>query len=330
MHDLTDGRELRRVALPGAGSVGAFSARPEPGHELWFSYTDFATPTQIFHLDARTGDTNVWASSPDAPRVKTTQESYESSDATIRMFVVSPTGRPDRPRPAILTGYGGFGVSLLPRYSAQFAAWVEAGGIVVSAGLRGGGEEGEQWHRAGRGDLKQNAFDDFHAAADHLVAAGWTAPDLLGIMGSSNGGLLIGAAITQRPEAYAAAVCLSPLMDMARYHLSGLGPSWVSEYGSVADPDQAKALLAYSPYHHVSAGIEYPPILLSAADGDTRVPAGHARKMCAALQHASAGGQVLFRLDRGVGHGARTVTQTVALQSDCLAFLAARLGLKLP
>ncbi len=330
VHDLADGRRLGDVALPSKGTVGSFSLRPEPSHELWFSYTDFATPTQVMHFDARDGRTTLRSAASGTPDLATTHETYRSGEATVRMFVVSQTGRPDRPRPAILTGYGGFGVSMSPRYSPQIAAWVEAGGILVTAGLRGGSEEGEQWHRAGRGELKQNTFDDFHAAADHLVANGWTTRDQLGIMGGSNGGLLIGAAITQRPSAYAAAVCLSPLLDMARYHLSGLGPSWVPEYGTVDDPQQARVLLAYSPYHHVTPGQAYPPVLLAASDGDTRVAPGHARKMCAALQHASAGGQVVFRLDRGVGHGARSVTHTVALQSDCLAFLAAHLGLELP
>lgn len=329
VHDLSDGRQLGKVALPGMGSVGGFSVSPEPGHELWFSYTDFATPTQIMYFDARTGHSTRWSSPPVSADLVTTQETYESGEVTVRMFLVSRAGLPDQPRPTILTGYGGFGVSMSPRYSAQIAAWVEAGGVVAVACLRGGGEEGQQWHEAGRGNRKQNVFDDFHAAAAHLIARGWTTQKMLGIMGGSNGGLLVGAALTQRPHDYAAAACLSPLTDMARYHLSGLGPSWVPEYGSVNDPDQARVLLAYSPYHRVSPGTRYPPVLLAAADGDTRVTPGHARKMCAALQHASTGGQVLFRFDRGVGHGARPLTQTVALQSDCLAFFACHLGLKL-
>lgn len=330
VHDLADGRQLSRVPLPGMGTVGGFSVPPEPGHHLWFSYTDYATPTMILQFDARTGTTTVWSAVAGAPKLVTTQETYQSSVTSVRMFVVSSTGLPDHPRPAILGGYGGFGVSVAPSYSPRVAAWVEAGGIVAFAAVRGGGDEGEQWHRAGRRELKQNTFDDFHAAADHLVAAGWTTRDRLGIMGGSNGGLLVGAAVTQRPSAYAAAVCLSPLLDMVRYHRSGLGPSWIPEYGSVEDPDQARVLLAYSPYHHVSPGTGYPPVLLAASDGDTRVTPGHARKMCAALQHASTGGQVLFRFDRGVGHGARPLTRAVALQADCLAFLAAQLGLERP
>lgn len=330
VHDLTDGRELDTLPLPGVGTVGGFSVRP-PGHEVWFSYTDHATPPRVLHYDARTGRLQPWEAGNEPRRVVTRTQTCRSADGTpVRMFVLSKTGRPDRPRPAILTGYGGFGVSMSPGFSAQIAAWVEAGGIVAVACLRGGGEEGEHWHRDGRGTRKRNTFDDFDAAADHLVETGWTTPDRLGIMGGSNGGLVVGVALTRRPGAYAAAVCMSPLLDMARYELSGLGPSWVPEYGSVTDPDQARVLLSYSPYHHVTPGAAYPPVLFTAADGDTRVDPLHARKMCAALQHASSGdGPVLFRFERGVGHGARARSRAVELQADCLAFLAAHVGLSL-
>ncbi|MBB5825966.1 prolyl oligopeptidase family serine peptidase [Micromonospora carbonacea] len=330
VHDLVDGNQVGAIELPGTGMVSAFSVRPEPGHEMWFSYTDFTTPPRVLRFDARTGLTTPWWTATGGSDVVTTQESYPSADVTVRLFLISRTGRPDRPRPVILTGYGGFGISMAPAYSPQAAAWVEAGGVVAIAGLRGGGEEGEQWHRAGRGNLKQNTFDDFHAAGDHLVARGWTTRSMLGTLGGSNGGLLVAAAVTQRPRAYAAVVCMSPLLDMVRYHLSGLGPSWVPEYGSVDDEDQAQTLLAYSPYHHVTPATAFPPVLLTVSDGDTRVDPAHARKMCAALQHGSTGGQVLFRLDRGVGHGSRALSRTVALQSDCLAFLAANLGLTAP
>jgi prolyl oligopeptidase len=244
------------------------------------------------------------------------------------MFVLSPGGHPDQPRPAILTGYGGFGVSMSPGYSPGALAWARAGGVFAIACLRGGGEEGAQWHRSGRGENKQNTFDDFTAAADHLAATGWTRPDQLAIMGGSNGGLLVGAALTQHPEKYAAAVCMAPLLDMARYELSGLGPSWVAEYGSAGDPAQLQTLLSYSPYHHVTRGTAYPPVLFTVSDGDTRVDPLHARKMCAALQHASSGpGPVLLRHERGVGHGARARSSELALLADCLAFLGCRLGL---
>jgi prolyl oligopeptidase len=228
-------------------------------------------------------------------------------------------------------GYGGFGTSMTPAFSALIHAWVGAGGVFAVACLRGGGEEGEDWHRGGRGEHKQNVFEDFDAVTGLLFDAGWTAPGQLAILGGSNGGLLVGAALTRHPERYAAAVCLSPLLDMARYELSGLGPSWVPEYGSAADPAQLRTLLSYSPYHHVTAGTRYPPVLFSVAGGDTRVDPLHARKMCAALQHASSGdGPVLFRLERGAGHGGRARSRTVALEADCLAFLASCLGLDAP
>lgn len=333
VHDLTDGSLLDTVALPGIGTVGSISVRPEGGHEAWFTYSSFTTPAQVLRYDALTGRAEPWAVQH-APRASSTHrlaadlEDYRSADGTVvRVFVVSQAGRPDRPRPAILSGYGGFGVSISPRYSAQIVSWVEAGGVFAMACLRGGGEEGEQWHRSGQGTLKQNAFDDFHAAADHLVEAGWTTFGQLAIMGSSNGGLLVGAAITQHPEKYAAAVCSSPLLDMARYERSGLGPSWVPEYGTTDDPDQLRTLLSYSPYHHVTAGTAYPPVLFTASGGDTRVDPLHARKMCAALQHASSGdGPVLLRLEQGVGHGMTAFSLGLAMQAECLAFLADQLG----
>ncbi|WP_444971878.1 prolyl oligopeptidase family serine peptidase [Streptomyces sp. SAI-25] len=218
-----------------------------------------------------------------------------------------------------------------PRYRAQVLAWVRAGGVFAWAGLRGGGEEGERWHLAGSGEHKQNTFDDFAAAADHLLAAGWSEPGRIAVMGTSNGGLLVGAALTQQPGKYAAVVCRAPLLDMVRYERSGLGPSWVPEYGSAHDPGQLRTLLGYSPYHRVTPGTAYPAVLLAASDGDTRTDALHARKMCAALQHATTGpAPVLLRLEHGVGHGARSVSRAIALEAECLAFLAHQVGLPAP
>jgi prolyl oligopeptidase len=255
-----------------------------------------------------------------------------SRDGTlVRLFVLSPRGVPDRLRPTLLTGYGGFGVSMSPGYTTQALAWVRAGGVYAVACVRGGGEGGEDWHRAGMGVHKQNVFDDFDAAADLLIAEGWTAPDRLGVVGESNGGLLAGAALTQHPGKYAAVVCLAPLLDMIGSERLGMGPSWRAEYGSVRDPDEFRALLAYSPYHNVRPGVRYPPVLFAVADGDTRVDPCHSRKMCALLQRVSAGpGPVLFRLERDVGHGARAVSRTNGLVADVLAFLARHLGLGPP
>lgn len=334
VHDMTDGHQIATVPLPGAGTIGSFSVRPEGGHEAWFGYTDFGTPPQVMHYDARTNQVRVWARGAGRPEhdVTTRHESFSSLDGTtVRMFAVSAAGRPDRPRPTILYGYGGFGVPMSVRFSPEAIAWVSAGGVFAVVCARGGGEEGEQWHRDGRGAHKQNSFDDFAAAADHLVAAGWTEPGQLAIMGTSNGGLLIGAALTQHPEKFAAAVCMSPLLDMVRYELSGLGPSWVPEYGSASDPGQLRTLLSYSPYHRIRQETAYPAVLFTAGDGDTRVDPLHARKMCAAMQHVSSGpGPVLFRLERGIGHGSRAASRRVRLQAESLAFLGAQLGLPAP
>ncbi|MFC9389774.1 prolyl oligopeptidase family serine peptidase [Streptomyces venezuelae] len=336
VHDLVEGRQVATVPLPGTGAVGDFSAGAPGGHEAWFAYTDFVTPVRVLRFDARTLRVTGWErDARQAPAVAgavTRQVAFPSRDGTtVRMFVISPTGRPDVPRPALLTGYGGFGRTMSPRYRALVLAWVRAGGVFAWAGLRGGGEEGEAWHRAGSGRHKQNTFDDFAAAADRLLDEGWTEPGRIAIMGGSNGGLLVGAALTQRPAAYAAVVCMSPLLDMVRYELSGLGPSWTPEYGSARDPAALRVLLGYSPYHRVTPGTAYPAVLLTAADGDTRTDPLHARKMCAALQHATTGpGPILLRLEHGVGHSDRAASRAAALQAECLTFLAQRVGLPAP
>jgi prolyl oligopeptidase len=333
-HDLVSGARTGTVPLPGLGSVTGLSERPEGGHDAWFGYTDHVTPSSVFHYDARSGETALWATAPgtvEVPEVHARQVEYASADGTtVRMVVVSPTKEPDGPRPAILYGYGGFGVPLTPAYSAGLLAWVEAGGVYAIANLRGGSEEGEQWHRAGMRQHKQNVFDDFHAAAERLVADGWTSSDRLAISGGSNGGLLVGAAMTQRPELYAAVVCSAPLLDMVRYERFGLGATWSDEYGSAAVPEELSWLLAYSPYHHVRDGVDYPATLFTVFDGDTRVDPLHARKMCAALQHATTGHRpILLRREGDVGHGARALSRTVALTVDTLAFAAQWTGLTL-
>ncbi len=345
VHALATGEQTGSVSLPGLGTTGGISERPEGGHEAWFTYTDYGTPVQVLRFDATTGRTDVWQRSPGAvevPAVRAEQVSYQSKDGTtIRMVIVSPAGpgtadlsagQADR-RPAILNGYGGFGISLTPAYAASILAWVEAGGIYAVAGLRGGGEEGEDWHRAGMRARKQNVFDDFHAAAEKLIADGWTSASQLAVWGGSNGGLLVGAAITQRPDLMAAAVCSAPLLDMIRYELFGLGTTWNDEYGAVADPEEFGWVLAYSPYHHVREGVSYPATLFTVFDGDTRVDPLHARKLCAALQHASAAPfdqrPILLRREANVGHGARAISRTVALGSESLAFAAAQTGLVL-
>jgi prolyl oligopeptidase len=333
-YDATTGAELGPVPLPGGapGAVGGLYPRADGGSEVWFGWSDHRTPSSVWRWDARTGRLERWAGAPGqarVPEVHVALEEYVSRDGTtVRMFVVSPVAAPDRPRPTVLHGYGGFSIPMAPAYSAGILTWVEAGGVYAVACLRGGTEEGQEWHRAGmRGD-KQNVFDDFHAAADHLVARGWTTPDRLGISGGSNGGLLVGAALTQSPERYAAVVCSAPLLDMVRYELHGLGRLWTEEYGTVSVEEEFGWLLAYSPYHRVRPGTEYPAVLFTVFDGDTRVDPLHARKMCAALQEATASDRpVLLRAEAEVGHADRSVSRSVDLSADTLAFLARWTGL---
>lgn len=328
----SDGSPVGPVELPGLGSVGGLSERPEGGSQAWFGYTDHTTPSSVYVYDG--GTVRKWADPPGVvavPRAQSRQVGYASHDGTtVRMFVISPTADPDRPRPTILYGYGGFNVPLAPGYAATILAWVEAGGVYAVANLRGGSEEGEEWHRAGMRERKQNVFDDFAAAADRLVSDGWTSYDALGISGGSNGGLLVGAAMTQHPEKCAAVACSAPLLDMVRYERFGLGQTWSDEYGSAAEPSELAWLLSYSPYHHVREGTPYPATLFTVFDADTRVDPLHARKMCAALQHATTSdAPILLRREKDVGHGARSVSRTVDLAADVLAFLAAHTGLRL-
>ncbi|MFI6512090.1 prolyl oligopeptidase family protein [Streptosporangium sp. NPDC050855] len=331
VHDLVSGERVGEVPTPGLGTIGGISERPEGGHEAWFGYTDNTTPPTIQRYDARSGETTLWAASPGAvevPAVDTRQVTYRSADGSeVHMLVISPPGA-EGPRPTVLYGYGGFGISMTPGYSASILSWVESGGTYAIAQLRGGGEQGEEWHRAGMLAHKQNVFDDLHAAAEHLIATGVTTSAQLAISGGSNGGLLVGAALTQRPELYAAVVCSAPLLDMIRYELFGLGATWNVEYGSAEKPDEFAWLHAYSPYHNVREGVSYPATLFTVFQSDTRVHPLHAWKMCAALQHAQAGDRpILLRNEMEAGHGARAVSKTVELVADQLTFLAHHTGL---
>jgi prolyl oligopeptidase len=339
VHDLATGEPLGPVPLPGLGTVGATSERPEGGHEAWFVYTDYTTPSVVLRFDARDSTVSTWATAPGqvrVPAVEAQQVSYSSADGTlVRMLVISGPGSLAGPRPAILYGYGGFDISLTPAYSPNVLAWVAAGGVYAVANLRGGSEEGEEWHRAGMLDRKQNVFDDFHAAAEALIRDGWTTPEQLAISGGSNGGLLVGAALTQRPSLYAAVICSAPLLDMVRYERFGLGQTWNVEYGSASEAEQLGWLLSYSPYHHVVPGTAYPAVLFTVFTNDTRVDPVHAYKMCAALQYATSSGAsgpgrpVLLRAEGQVGHGARAVSRTASLSGDTLAFAARHTGLRL-
>jgi prolyl oligopeptidase len=369
VHDLATGALVSKLDLPGIGSVGGIGERPEGGHEAWFSYTDYTTPPTVLRYDAVTGALDVWADSPGSaqrPSVFARQLTYPSKDGTpVRLVLIEPGDAQREPlersgeqaRPLILYGYGGFDISMTPGYSPNILAWVEAGGAYAVAALRGGSEEGQDWHRAGMLDRKQNVYDDFHAAAEYLISAGVTSPEQLAAWGGSNGGLLVGAAITQRPELFAACVCSAPLLDMVRYEKFGLGQMWNTEYGSASVPEELGWLLSYSPYHRVSDGTAYPSVLFTVFTNDTRVHPMHAYKMCAALQAVSPRGAsplptpahqaehersippvalpaapprdrvILLRAEGQVGHGARAVSLTADLAGDALAFVANETGL---
>jgi len=335
VHARATGALRTEVELPGLGSVHGVSSRPEGGDDVWIGWTDFTTPPGVCRYGVSSGALELWMDAPGEVEIKgvtASQDVYRSKDGTeVRMFVLHREGlEPDGRRPTILYGYGGFNVPLTPEYSAGINAWVEQGGVYAIANLRGGSEEGEAWHRAGMRERKQNVFDDFAAAAERLVEAGWTSPERLGISGGSNGGLLVGAALTQRPDLFAAVTCSAPLLDMVRYEGFGLGETWNDEYGRAADPTEFGWLYAYSPYHHVRQGTRYPAVLFTVFESDTRVDPLHALKLCAALQWATTSGRpVLLRRERNVGHGARSVSRIVDLTLDTVGFMAVQLSLDL-
>lgn len=330
LHDADSGARLGEIPLPGIGSVQGMRRRPDGGHEIWLTYTDYTTPPTLYRYDAREGRLSRWEGPPEHTRsmdVHARQVVYPAKDDTaVRMVLITPETEPTRPRPTILAAYGGFGLSMRPLYSPLVQAWVRAGGIYVAAHVRGGGEEGAHWHRAGQGADKQNTFDDLHAAADWLVRYGWTNPDKLVLSGASHGGLVVGAALTQHPEAYAGVICSSPLLDMVRYEQFGLGRLWTEEFGTAADPDQLQWLLSYSPYHHVRAGVAYPAVLFTCPDVDPRVDAMHVRKMAAALQYSSPH-PVLVRREADVGHTTGSTSISLELGVDTLAFAASCTGM---
>jgi prolyl oligopeptidase len=327
-HDLRTGGQLWHIPLPGAGVVTELTCRQQGGHEAWFSYTDPLTPPAIYHYDATSQAVTGWRQSPAvSPRgVCVTEVRYPSADGTpVRMLLTRPAGA-SGPLPTILHAYGAFGEAQQPEYYPLALAWAEAGGILAIPYVRGGGEEGESWHEAGMLANKQRGIDDLIAAAEHLIKLGLAEPSAIGVKGFSAGGLLAAAAFIQRPELFAAAECTSPLLDMARYELTGAGQLWSGEFGSREDPEELGWMLDYSPYHNVADGTEYPAVLLATFDGDTRVDPMHARKMCAALQHATSSGRpVLLRTEPGVGHGGRSRSAWLGYFADVLGFFAQHL-----
>jgi prolyl oligopeptidase len=335
LHDLATGEFVASVPVPGLGTIQGLAAHPEGGPFAWFCYTDFRTPPCVYRFDARSGEAALWMPSPGAAEVSNVtaqQVSYTSADGTrVGMFILSPTGKPDSPRPAILYGYGSLGHSQTPAFNAFRIAWVEAGGVYAIACVRGGGEEGRAWHRAGMRGSKHNTVDDFHAAGDYLVDHGWTTRARLGIHGGSAGGHLVGVAMTQRPGSYAAVLCSAPTLDMVRFERHRLGAALAQEYGSAADPEQLAWLLAASPYHNVQHGTCYPAALFTVFENDARADPMHARKLVAALQHATCAtvddSPILLRRELNAGHTGRSVSRSVSLWLDQLVFFARQLGL---
>jgi prolyl oligopeptidase len=321
-----DGKPLRSLALPGVGSAG-IGGDPDRD-EAYLSFTSFTVPNQIYKTSISQGTAELWSEIAlpiDTRDMIAEQTWFTSKDGTrVSMFVVHHRGIAlDGSHPTLLYGYGGFNIDMTPSFSALAAVWLEHGGVYAVPNLRGGGEYGEAWHRAGMGKNKQNVFDDFAAAAQHLVALGYTRPAKLAIYGGSNGGLLVGAAMTQHPELFGAVVCGVPLLDMVRYHLFGSGKTWIAEYGSAEVADEFATLYAYSPYHHVKPGVKYPPLLMMAADSDDRVDPLHARKFTAMVQWAVQGSSpALFRVEEHAGHGGGDmVKKRVASSADIVAFL---------
>ncbi len=322
------GALVREVKLPSLGTVGGPSGLADDD-EAYFTFESYTTPREIYSMSMKTGRLGIFAKLKvpvDPSPYVVEQVSFPSKDGTkISMFLVHRKDlKRDGKSRAILYGYGGFQVNETPDFSTLLYPWLEEGGVWAAVNLRGGGEYGEEWHKGGMLLKKQNTFDDFLAAARWLSKQKVTSADRLAIYGGSNGGLLVGAAMTQDPKPFSAVLCAVPLLDMVRYHLFGSGRTWISEYGSAEDPKQFEALRAYSPYHAVKKGTAYPATLLLSADSDDRVDPMHARKFAAALQAATTGGPVLLRIERNAGHGgADMVKSSVESRADEYAFVLA-------
>lgn len=324
------------LALPGIGSVGGFNGRAGDTH-TFYSYTSFTEPGAIYQLDIAKGTSTLWrkpAVDFKSDQYETRQVFFTSKDGTrVPMFITHKKGLvPDASAPAILYGYGGFNIPMTPGFSVTQAVWLEHGGIHVVANLRGGGEYGAEWHLAGTKLKKQNVFDDFIAAAEWLIANKYTTSNKLAIQGGSNGGLLVGACMTQRPELFGAALPAVGVMDMLRFHQFTIGWAWKSDYGSSEDPEEFKALFAYSPLHNLKPNTRYPATLITTADHDDRVVPAHSFKFAARLQECQIkdGPPVLIRIQTSAGHGAGTALSKVIVQaSDQLGFLMKTFGMEL-
>ncbi|WP_102128179.1 prolyl oligopeptidase family serine peptidase [Deinococcus planocerae] len=326
------GEVRREVGLPTLGSVTELNTRPEDP-EVYFGFTSFLFPLTPYRLSLPDGTPEPLAEPAvafEADAFEVRQEFTQSPDGTrVPMFLVHRRGlERDGANPTLLYGYGGFGISLTPGFSPSRLAWLERGGVYVQANLRGGGEYGEAWHQAGTRERKENVFDDFIACAEHLIETGVTSPAHLGIQGGSNGGLLVGACMTRRPELFGAVVPQVGVLDMLRYHLFTIGWAWATDYGRADDPAMFDLLWSYSPLHTLREGTAYPPTLITTGDHDDRVVPAHSFKFAAALQHAQGGeAPVLIRIQTRAGHGAGKPTALVIEEAaDVWAFLEWALG----
>ncbi|MDG2201466.1 MAG: prolyl oligopeptidase family serine peptidase [Phycisphaerales bacterium] len=324
-----DERGVRKgeIELPGLGTASASGGERDHG-ETFYSFSSFTTPPTIYHFDLATGASRKIDGSHldfDFSKYVVRQVFYSSKDGTrVPMFLVHHVDmKQDGSNPTLLYGYGGFDISLTPYFSPARLAWVEMGGMLAIPNLRGGGEYGREWHEAGTRTRKQNVFDDFIAAAEWLINEQWTQPSCLAIQGGSNGGLLVGACMTQRPDLFGACLPAVGVMDMLRFHRFTIGAAWQGDFGDIENEEEFNALYAYSPYHNLKAGTSYPATMVTTGDTDDRVVPGHSFKYAAALQHAHAGDNpVLIRINRRAGHGAgKPTTMRIAETADVMAFL---------
>ena len=331
-----DGKPAGEVKLPTLGSIAQVTGEPRDD-EMFYAFTSFLYPTTIFRHDFTTSASTVFKAPEiafDAAGYETVQVFYRSKDGTrAPMFLTYKKGmKRDGSNPTYLYGYGGFNVNMTPGFSIGVLAWLEMGGVYAQAVLRGGAEYGEEWHQAGMLNRKQNVFDDFIAAAEYLIAEGYTSPPKLAIGGGSNGGLLVGAVLNQRPELFGAAIPAVGVMDMLRFHKFTIGWAWVTEYGSADSVAQFPALYRYSPIHNMKPRTKYPPTLITTADHDDRVVPGHSFKYAATLQTTQAGpAPVLIRIETKAGHGAgKPTAKIIEEQTDRWAFLVHNLRMQLP
>jgi prolyl oligopeptidase len=328
------GRPVRELDLPGLGAVGGFTGR-RSDRETFYLFTSFNNPATVYHYDLVKGESTLFRQPKvafDPGRYETKQVFYTSKDGTrVPMFITARKGLIlDGQNPTLLYGYGGFNISVTPSFSVANLVWMEMGGVYAVANLRGGGEYGEEWHQAGAKLKKQNVFDDFIAAAEWLIANRYTKSERLAISGRSNGGLLIGAALTQRPDLFGAAWVGVGVLDMLRFHKFTIGWGWVSDYGSPDDANEFKALYAYSPYHNLHPGTRYPATFITTADHDDRVVPAHSFKFAAALQKAQGGPEpVLLRIETRAGHGSgKPTSKQIEEATDGFAFLVKQLGMQ--